>query len=206
MAARGYGVRMAANGIFCLEGEWESDLRKRDSVLPVLELLERLGKIKFIYRDAATTEEVKGYLTKWGQSRYDEYPVLYLATHGDKGQLKWGARQWMSLDSLAESLPASARGCWIYLGSCLTLFEPKDVRRFVDQTGVEAVLGYRKSVDWIESAAFDVILLSAMANHAGRPETFFKHLVARHGELASLLKFVVGTKSAVLQAAKAPRR
>ncbi len=193
---------MAANGIFCLEGEWEPDLRKRDSVLPVLELLERLGEIKFIYRDVATTQEVTGYLTKWGQSRYDDFPVLYLATHGDKGQLKWGARQWMSLDLLAHSLPESARGCWIYLGSCLTLFDPQDVRKFVDETGVEAVLGYRKSVDWIESAAFDVILLSAMANHVGRPETFFKHLMARHGELAALLKFVVGTKSAVLHASK----
>ena len=193
---------MAGNGVFCLEGEWDSDLRRRDSVLPVLELLERLGEIKWIYRDVATVSEVEGYLKKWGQRRYDDYPVLYLATHGDKGRLHWGSRQSMTLDELAEALPVSVRGCWVYLGSCLTLFNEGDVRRFVDLTGVEAVLGYRKEVDWIESAAFDVILLSAMANHTGTPRSFFKRLMARHGELAALLKFVVGTQRSVHHAAK----
>ena len=194
---------MAANGIFCLEGEWEPDLRKRDSVLPVLELLERLGKIKSIHRDVATVAEAKYYLKKWSERRYDDYVVLYVATHGDKGRLYWGPRESMTLDELAEILGDSASDCWVYLGSCLTLFDETDVIRFVEQTGVEAVLGYRKSVDWIESAAFDVILLSEMANFAGKPTTFFKTLISRYGELAAMLKFVVGTRSDVLHAAKA---
>ena len=194
---------MAANGVFCLEGEWETDLRKRDSVLPVLELLERLDQIKWIHRDVATIAEAEYYLKKWSQRRYVDYEVLYLATHGDKGKLYWGPRVSMTLDELAEILGDSAKGCWVYLGSCLTLFNEREVRRFVEQTGVKAVLGYRKEVDWIESASFDVILLSEMANFSGTPTTFFKNLMSRYGELAAMLKLVVGTKNDILHAAKA---
>ena len=166
------------------------------------ELLERLGQIKFIHRDVASIAEAENYLKKWSQRRYDDYVVLYIATHGDKGKLRWGPRENMTLDELAKSLGDTASSCWVYLGSCLTLFNEREVRRFVEQTGVEAVLGYRKEVDWIESAAFDVILLSEMANFSGRPATFFKSLTTRYGELAAMLKLVVGTKTDVLHAAK----
>lgn len=194
---------MATNGIFCIEGEWDEDLRTRKSILPVLELLERLDSIKWIHRDAATSAEAENYLTKWSNRRYNDYMVLYIASHGDKGQIYWGPEQTMSLDQLADVLGDTARDCWVYFGSCLTLFHEKDVRSFVDKTGVQAVLGYRKAVDWLEAAAYEVILLSEMANHEGTPRAFFKRLTTRHGELASLLKFVVGTKTEILHATDA---
>lgn len=52
------GPTKATTGVLCLEGEWEPDLRKRASVLPVLELLERLGVIKSIHRNVATPDEL----------------------------------------------------------------------------------------------------------------------------------------------------
>jgi hypothetical protein len=84
------------------------------------------------------------------------------------------------------------------------LFDEKNVSRFVDKTGAAAVLGYRRDVEWLESAAFEIILLPLIANHTGRPKTLFNQLMKRHGELAVLLDFVVGTKAEVLRAR--PRR
>ena len=191
---------MAANGVFCLEGEWNADLRKRESVLPMLDLLERLGELKAIHRDVATTSELEHYLTTWAQRRYEDYPVLYLATHGDKGLLHWSRGQETTLGELADLLNESAAGCYVYLGSCLTLFDTKGAQRFVEKTGVEALMGYRREVDWTEGAALDVILLSWLANHGGRPETLHNQLMARHGDLAKLYKFVTVTKRAVLRA------
>lgn len=191
---------MTENGIFCLEGEWEPDLRSRQSVLPMLELLERFGEVKFIHRDVATVGEVQRYLKVWQQQRYKDYCVLYLATHGSKGNVTWSARNTSSLDELGEALTGTAKGCYIYFGSCLTLFNSAEVQRFADRTGAEGVLGYRRSVNWIETAAFDVLLLPWIANHYGRPRTMFSHLMKRHGELAKHLKFVVGTKSEVFRA------
>lgn len=193
---------MATNGVFCLEGEWDADLRKRTSVLPVLELLERLGAIKAIHRKVATTGEVEHYLNLWGQARYNDYLVLYLAAHGDKGWLAWSSRNHTNLDDLAEVLGESAAGCYIHLGSCLTLFNEKQASSFVEKTGVRALLGFRTSVDWVESAAFETLLLSKLAEYAPtrrRAGTFFNGIMALQGDLARRLKFVMVTADETLR-------
>lgn len=193
---------MATNGVFCLEGEWDADLRKRTSVLPVLELLERLGAIKAIHRKVATTGEVEHYLNLWGQARYNDYLVLYLAAHGDKGRLAWSSRNHTSLDDLAEVLGESAAGCYIHLGSCLTLFNEKQASSFVARTGVRALLGFRAEVGWVESAAFETLLLPKLAEYAPtrrRADTFFNGIMALQGDLARRLKFVMVTADETLR-------
>lgn len=193
---------MAANGIFCLEGEWDSDLRKRTSVLPVLELLERLGAIKTIHRKVATTDEVEHYLNLWGQARYDDYLVLYLAAHGDKGWLSWSSRNDTSLDDLAEILGETASGCYIHLGSCLTLFNENEARAFVERTGVRALLGFRTPVGWVEAAAFETLLLPKLAEYAPTKKTaktFFNTMMGLQSDLARRLKFVMVTADGTLR-------
>lgn len=190
---------MASNGVFCLEGEWETDLRKQASVLPVLDLLERLGEIQAIHRNVATIPELRHYLDQWSRPRYKDFYVLYLATHGDKGRLQLSPGQETTLDALAEMLGPSAESCYIYFGSCLTLFNEREAQAFVTKTGAAAVLGYRADVEWLEGAAFEVILLASLASHYGRPATLFKRLMERHGQLASLYKFVMVTKKETLR-------
>jgi hypothetical protein len=78
-------VAGGTNGVFCLEGQWASDLRDRASVLPTLEHLERAGEIRFIHRDVATRDEVAFYLKRLRTKLYRRYQLVYLAMHGDRG-------------------------------------------------------------------------------------------------------------------------
>ena len=110
-----------------------------------------------------------------------------------------GQRDETTLEKLAEMLGDSAQGCYVYLGSCLTLFDEKQARAFLASTGAVALLGYRKEVDWLEGAAFEVILLAWLAGHYGRPKTLFNRLMVRHGQLAKLYKFVMVTKRETLR-------
>lgn len=99
--------------------------------------------------------------------------------------------------TLADQIGDVAASRYVYFGSRLTLFDENQARVFAQATGAVGVLGYRKQVDWIEGAAFEVILLSYLAEHADsrrRPVTFFKHLMTRHGELARLYKFTMATQ------------
>ncbi|GAA1234136.1 hypothetical protein EEW87_000270 [Janibacter melonis] len=193
---------MATNGIYCLEGEWDADLRKRQSVQPVLQMLESLGMIKFIHRDVATREELEHYLARWERSTYDDYQVLYLATHGDRSTISWSSHNSMTLDGLADALGDTAQGCYVYLGGCSVLASEEDASRFVRKTGAAALCGYRKDVDWIEGAAFELIMLDALANHTGRPKTLFISLMKRHSQLAALYEFVLVTKAEVFSSKK----
>ena len=54
-----------SKGVFCLEGQWEADLRKATSVRAMLELLRDNCGIDSIYRDCATQEEFAFYLGRW---------------------------------------------------------------------------------------------------------------------------------------------
>lgn len=185
--------------IFCLEGEWESDLRQRVSVEPILELLDKLGIAKSIHRDVATSPELEYYLEKWKQKRYDRYGVLYLAMHGSEENLHLG-RDAVSLDELEAALKGSCKGKAIYFGSCLTMkAQPKRLQEFARVTGARVVVGYRKSVPWLESAAFEVLLLDRLAQVL-RSDAIFNHLSRDHGNFAKSLGLVVATKSQVHRA------
>jgi hypothetical protein len=158
-------------GVFCLEGDWEPDLRVRTSVVPVLELLEKANEpsIPFIHRGIGTLAEFEHYLRKWTQKKYAGYPILYLGFHGDPGVLYIGDRKSgeVSLDWLEERLAGKCRKRIIHFGSCGTMATHGNrLGRFFRKTGALAICGYRQDVDWVLSAAFEIVLLSALQENA----------------------------------------
>lgn len=190
---------MAANGIFCLEGEWDADLRSRTSVLPLLGFLERLDQVQAIHRNVATTQELELFLRKWTQAKYGDYRILYLAARGDAGSLLWSKGNATSLAEVAATLGTSAEGSYVYVGSSLAAFDDRDARDFVRQTGAAAVVGFRREVEPIEATAFEVFLLSWLANHPGRPEALFKRLMGGHSELVQPFELVMVTQKGPLR-------
>jgi hypothetical protein len=190
---------MKMPGIFCLEGEWDADLKRRASVLPMLDLLERLGIARSIHRDVATRDEFLYYLEKWGQRSYHDYFVLYLASHGTSGRLALG-KDTVGIDELEDALADKADGGVIYFGSCLTLVTDDDrLKRFVKRTGASVVVGYRAEIDWLEAAAFELLLLERLLR-GERSDAFFRRLTKDHGQFASGLGLVAATARAVMPA------
>src|SRR3954471_276534 len=111
--------------VFCLEGEWQSRLRDRSSVLPMLELLERLRVLDFVHRDVGTPAELEHYLARWLQdTSVKDFYVLYLAFHGSPAGLDAGGDDLFSLARLAAVLEGECADCVIHLGSCSVLSQP----------------------------------------------------------------------------------
>lgn len=187
---------MPLPGIFCLEGEWDTDLRRRRSVRPILELYERLGLARFIHRDVATSDEFAYYLKKWRQKGYGDYQLLYLAMHGEMGELSLG-RDILQLDDLSELIDGCAMGRTIYFGSCSTMLAEEDeLMRFVRKTGAAAAVGYFESVDWLEAAGFEVFLVEQLLR-GRRSDAFFRAITRDHPELSTKLGLTVATKTKV---------
>lgn len=96
-----------------------------------------------------------------------QYPTLYLCFHGDAGILyvgeKRGAAGRLSLVELAESLQSPCQNRVVYFGSCGTMdIHGASLNGFLSTTGALVIMGYRESVDWVESAAFDVLVLGTL--------------------------------------------
>lgn len=163
-------MKLKRHGIFCLEGDWWNDLNRKSSVRPILELVNQAPDkdIHFAHRDVGTIEEFNHYCKKWIQGRMKNFKILYLAFHGSKeGGLHIGDQRKVNrdttLETLAEILGGNITGRIIHFGSCGTLaVDRRLIQKFLRNTGLLAVTGYKREVDWMYSASFEVLLLDAL--------------------------------------------
>ena len=154
-------------GVFCLEtASWEPGIRDKSSVEHMLRLLETGFEVPYLHFDGATREEFQFYLKKWaGPSFRKSHPILYLAFHGDSGAIRLGGRRenWLNLSELAELLDGSCRGRVIHFGTCSTLdIHGREINTFLDQTDALAVCGFKTDVDWLPSAAFEMLVMGGL--------------------------------------------
>jgi len=178
---------MTLRKIFCLETSmWDDDvgLPSRTSVLPTLELLERLDFASFIHRTVLHRADFDEYM-RIRRTRNRSYGLIYLAFHGSEKGLSVGDDD-VSLEELAEAV-GTATGAVIHLGSCSVLADrTEEARSLLDRTGARAITGFRRDVEWVECAAFDQILLSYLAWYE-RPGDAFRFLSDRHGKFAEYM-------------------
>jgi hypothetical protein len=180
-------------GIFCIEGEWESDLKDQSSIRPLVDFLANSDSlIAPIYRRVATSESFAYFAKQW--RNYPNHTIGYFSFHGAKGSLSLGQER-LDLAALGKLLEASCEGKHIVLSSCQTLSVPTEhLDAFRKQTGARSVSGYAKSPDWIESSAFDVILMTNLLYHDS-PSKTESWLRARCGGLMSSYGFVMNYRT-----------
>ena len=159
-------------GIFCLEGQW-GGVKDKTTVEPVLRLLETMSGYNASYRhyDVATREEFDFYLRKWRGASFNNFPILYLGFHGSPGKIFVGEGRGasLSLEDLAERLDGGCKGRVVHLGSCGTAgVHGAKLKKFLSRTAALAICGYTKEVDWLESAAFDALVLGRLQNTSFR--------------------------------------
>jgi len=151
-------------GIYCIEGFWEqNNVQNESSVFPLLDLLNRNAAIPFIHHRCATKDEVMFMLERWikQSAMRAKYPILYFATHGGKGVLDFGNKIIIDLKELGEKLRGSSANNVFIFGSCSTMkMDLESINGLLQQTGALAALGYKKKVDWMVSAAAELLLLN----------------------------------------------
>lgn len=145
--------------VFCLEGDWQKDLRDNSSVRAALNFLQQNCKINYIYKQCGTRENLEYYLSLWQQKKYKDYSICYFAFHGQPEKIQVG-KEFVTLEELADILQDSCHDKIIHFGSCKTLStDEKNIRRFLEHTGALGVCGFETEINFVESSAFDMILI-----------------------------------------------
>ena len=148
-----------AKHVFCLEGDWEQDLRNKSSIGAALDFLQANCGIRYIHKNCGTKENLKYYLALWKQRRYRDYTICYLAFHGMPEKIQVG-NEYLNLVELAEILNGSCVDKIIHFGSCNTLdTDAKGIRTFLETTHALCVCGFKTDIDFVESSVFDMLLL-----------------------------------------------
>jgi len=150
-------------GVLCLETYYSSEPHDRSTVRGLLEVLETNSNVSVVHRHVAERDDFEWYIENYwvADPRYD---VLYVASHGKGGSISDENDAKMSYQWLRNRIATKGGGRVVYLSGCETLQVSEQVlTRFTEATRAAAVAGYTKNVDWLESAAMDLIALGALA-------------------------------------------
>ena len=155
--------------IFCLETDQWYGQKDRSSVEPMLQVIERHLEISYQHRDVATTSELEFFLNKYLTPGFQNYPILYLGFHGRTGDDKsdsyitLGDETRVSLNELENLIAGKCTGRFLYFGACGVMdAHGRRLNRFVRNTGAVAIAGYEEEVSWLESTAFDMLVLGGL--------------------------------------------
>ncbi len=187
-------------GIYCIETERWYGRKDRSSVEPILRLLEQVNKVRYLRKDVATCAELEYFLKQYTMTSFHSHSILYLGFHG------WGVKKgdpWMTLTEgediflkwIGEHLHDSLKGRVVYFGACGIMKAENALQSFRATTEAGAVLGYEKEVDWVESAAFDLLVLSYLQEvdftHSNSLEGLNNKIKKRAGVLYNQLGFKI---------------
>ena len=155
-----------SKGIICLETDQWFGQKNRASTEPALRLLERYDQIPYQHRDVATKGEFKYYLEKYLKPAFNTHPILYLCFHGwgpDDGNdayVETGDGTCISLEKLEQWIDGGCHGRVIHFGTCGVMkSDCNRLKSFVKNTGALAIFGYQNEIDWLDSTAFDILVL-----------------------------------------------
>jgi len=145
--------------VFCLEGDWQKDMRDNSSVRAALIFLQQNLNLKYIYKQCGTRENLEYYLSMWKQKKYSAYSICYFAFHGKPESIEVG-KELVTLAELGDMLQDSCQDKIIHFGSCQTLnTDRKNIEKFLEHTGALCVCGFESEINFIESSAFDLMLI-----------------------------------------------
>ena len=177
--------------VACFEADWAPRFDDRQSVLPILELLERQQWIRYFHRRVANADQFLDDARRWAtQKQYADFRLAYVAAHGSPGIIGFG--RGLKLERLSE---LNLTGRAIFFSSCST-GDSRGLTEFAEmraKTRARAVMGFREDVDWIEAAAFDLLLMSWLAEYGQNrtwPIPALKAVYRDYGELVRRLGFV----------------
>ena len=152
--------------IGCLETRWSGRATDEQSVEPLLEVLKATRKIHYIHRRCETTENFIYHLK--ALRRLSSLNLIYIATHGTPFTLHLARNQALVIDELEDQMRIGFNGRILHLGACRSMLSHSETRwqKFMDETGVAAVSGYSGGVDWIESAALELLWFAHLNSYS----------------------------------------
>lgn len=145
--------------LLCLETSYDKQLENPSSMLPVLELLEKVHRMRYVHFTCNTLGEFEWNLTRF-KTRAN-FQILYLAGHGSTNEMHLASGKSVNLEMLSNFMGERFAGWTVHLGGCDTINGSNDaLRTFMAQTGVSMVTGYSKPVEWMPSAALEMMWFS----------------------------------------------
>ncbi|MFP9118589.1 DUF6642 family protein [Flavobacterium sp. RNTU_13] len=174
--------------IFCLEGNWEDDLRNKKSIKPTLTYLTDCFNIENIHRHCATKDEFEYYIDQY--DKYNEYSILYFAFHGNPNGISLGKDE-ITLDYIEEKCYGKLTNKIVHFGSCSSLNIKKSrIIEFINNTKALCVSGYKTDIDFNKSTVLDILYFEK-CQHYKDIRCIERDMKQQYKALLNSLKFIM---------------
>lgn len=156
--------------LVCLETYWNEKLFESFSVKPFFDAMAPLvtPPLRVAHRFVESAQGLAYYARRpdgvmWRHADLFDAPVYYLAFHGKPGTVI-SLTGHIGAEPLIEAFAGYGRGYrnLVYFAACSVLRGVQGERfakTFLRKTGVRAVIGYTKRVDWMASLVADLLFL-----------------------------------------------
>ena len=148
--------------IYCIEGNWYDHPNSKQTILPILELLNTFSDIKYIHCRCESKADFFYYLERFTKGYYKNYKILYIAFHGRANRIRIG-KEFVTLKEIANVLKGKLTDKIVHFGSCSTLrTTEKNISDFITRTNCKHLSGYTKDVKHIDAAAFELLYFNTL--------------------------------------------
>ncbi|MEL1247680.1 DUF6642 family protein [Flavobacterium helocola] len=179
--------------IFCLEGDWNDNLKVKSSILPALELLQINANVESVYKTCSTKTEFFARIHQLlsNKTKYGKYQIIYLAFHGFSGGIQISNDDEITLEEFAEEFEGKLENKMIHFGSCSTLkIHQNEITKFLRKTNALAISGYQKSIDFISSTVVDILFFELCQNFKSI-KAIENNMYANYKQLCEQLEFKI---------------
>jgi len=182
--------------IFVLESSWDKENPlQHSSIMPIIYEFAKQRGVKAYHQVFTDSRSFVHWINEFNQVS-NSSTLLYIAAHGSKDCL-YGTISGIKKTTILNALKKAKDIQYIHFGSCLfgNINNLKEVLKKAKHFHWAA--GYKKSVDWVDSTLFDILLWSKITPGGRSDEqknvkthTLVKALIENHAKgLADELGF-----------------
>ena len=148
--------------ILVLESPWDYDSVKSKSVWPFVSEFANAMCLHAHHQIFTDTKSFCHWINVFNEEKLTAPKFLYVAAHGGVGQI-CGLKNKINGNTIIEKLKKSKNINYVHFGSCLFGNKPNLELILKKVSHIRMAAGYKESVDWLDSTAFDLMLWKRIA-------------------------------------------
>lgn len=145
-----------------LESPWDSYSVYSKAVWPFVSEFAQAMALQAFHQSFSDKKSFLHWVQQFNSERISGKKLLYVAAHGTDGRIS-GLRESINGTTICNALQKAKNIKYVHFGSCLFGSEAnlESLLKRAKHIGWEA--GYEKSVDWVDSTLFDVMVWRRIA-------------------------------------------
>jgi len=165
--------------ILVLETPWVTESVKSASVWPFISEFANAMDLYAYHQIFTDTNSFCHWINVFNKEKNITMPkLLYIAAHGGVGQI-CGLKNRINGSTIIEKLKKSKTINYVHFGSCLFGNIPNLESLLKKAKHIKMAAGYKKTVDWVDSTAFELMLWQRIATRVDDTKNLKLHTIVK---------------------------